>query len=89
MEKLYSHTIRDLIKVELHRHLDCSVRWSTLIELAPQVGLTLPPSTKEQKEQFLIQEPLRDLQSVLQKFMCAQKVLASEEILTRIAYEAC
>ncbi|WP_081111780.1 adenosine deaminase [Bdellovibrio bacteriovorus] len=89
MEKLYSHNIRELPKVELHRHLDCSVRWSTLIELAPQVGIDLESSFQAQRAQFLVTEPMRDLESVLKKFLNAQKVLASEEILSRIAYEAC
>lgn len=89
MESLYSHDIRDILKVELHRHLDCSVRWSTLLELAPQVGIPLAPSSLGQKEQFLITKPMKDLASVLNKFLNAQKVLASEEILTRIAFEAC
>lgn len=89
MESLYSQNIRLLPKVELHRHLDCSVRWSTLIELAPQVGIQLESSLKKQQDQFLVTEPMRDLESVLRKFLNAQKVLASEEILTRIAFEAC
>lgn len=89
MEKLYPHILRRLPKVELHRHLDCSVRWSTLIELAPQVGISLDRTFEQQKDQFLITGPMKDLGSVLRKFLNAQKVLASEEILTRIAYEAC
>lgn len=89
MEKLYSQNIRALPKVELHRHLDCSVRWSTLIELAPQVGIQLESSFLAQRAQFLIDDPMRDLESVLRKFLHAQKVLASEEILSRIAFEAC
>lgn len=89
MEKIYSHNIRDILKVELHRHLDCSVRWSTLTELAPQVGIPLAPTSQGQKDQFLITSPMKDLGAVLNKFLNAQKVLASEEILTRIAFEAC
>lgn len=89
MEKMYSHDIRNLLKVELHRHLDCSVRWSTLIELAPQVGIPLAATSQAQKDQFLITSPMKDLGSVLNKFLNAQKVLASEEILTRVAFEAC
>lgn len=89
MQKLFSQNIRDLLKVDLHRHLDCSVRWSSLIELAPQVGIELAPTSQGQKDQFLITSPMKDLSSVLNKFLNAQKVLASEEILTRVAYEAC
>ncbi|HWU44475.1 MAG TPA: hypothetical protein VN132_13585, partial [Bdellovibrio sp.] len=89
MQKLFSHNIRHLLKVELHRHLDCSVRWSTLAELAPQVGIPLATTFEEQKNQFLVTSPMKDLSSVLKKFMNTQKVLASEEILTRVAYEVC
>lgn len=89
MENLYSHNIRDILKVELHRHLDCSVRWSTFVELAPQVGIPLAATSQGQKDQFLITGPMRDLGTVLNKFLNAQKVLASEEILTRVAFEAC
>ncbi len=88
-QNLYSQQIRDILKVDLHRHLDCSVRWSTLLELAPQVGISLPLDTRAHKEEFLITSPLRDLSSVLKKFLNTQKILASEEILSRIAYEAC
>ena len=89
MQKLYPHEMRVLPKVELHRHLDCSVRWSTLVDLAPQVGIELAATVPEQREQFLITSPMKDLDSVLRKFLNAQKVLASEEILTRITFEAC
>lgn len=89
MQKLYSQQIRQLPKVELHRHLDCSLRWSTLLEIAPQVGIEVPKNPAEQAEHFLITAPMRDLQSVLNKFLRTQKVLGSEEVLTRLAYEAC
>lgn len=81
--------LRALPKVDLHRHLDCSMRWSTFVELAPQVGLDLPAAGGEWKKEFLITEPMTDLNSVLHKFLKMQKVLASEEILERLAYEAC
>lgn len=80
--------IRNLPKVELHRHLDCSMRWSTLLELAPTLGIELPPTEALQKEKFLVQTPMKDLQAVLSKFLTAQKLLASEQILTRLTLEA-
>lgn len=81
--------LRSLPKVELHRHLDCSMRWSTMVELAPQVGIELPADPTARRDHFLVTSPMRDLDSVLRKFLCAQKVLASEEILARLALEAC
>ena len=86
--RLKGPQLRGLPKVDLHRHLDCSMRWSTVLELAPQVGLELPKTLREIQEGFLVLEPLRDLDSVLKKFMNAQKLLASDEILQRLAEEA-
>lgn len=75
-------------KAELHRHLELSLRHSTIRELAPQVGIELP-SDEAFAERFLIKEPMQDLGSVLNKFLDTQKLLGSEQILERIAYECC
>ena len=90
MEILFSPQLRDLNKVELHRHLDCSLRWSTVVELAPQIGFDLQGlSALQAREHFLVRTPMLDLESVLNKFLRTQKVLQSSEILERLAYEAC
>ncbi|MGZ3796699.1 MAG: adenosine deaminase [Pseudobdellovibrionaceae bacterium] len=87
--KIYSHELRALPKVELHRHLDCSMRWSTMVELAPQVGLEFPKNYQKQRDYLLVTEQMKDLGAVLNKFLRAQKLLHSEEVLARLAYEAC
>jgi adenosine deaminase len=89
MKTLSLAQLRGLPKIDLHRHLDCSMRWSTLVELAPQVGIALPADATARRDTFLVTSPMRDLDSVLKKFLNAQKVLASEEILARLAFEAC
>ncbi len=86
---LFKQQLRRIPKVDLHRHLDCCLRWSTLVELAPSVGLELPSSHLKKQDAFLVLDPMLNLEAVLSKFMNSQKVLASEEILTRLAYEAC
>lgn len=78
---------KKLPKVELHRHLDCSMRFTTLVEIADEVGILLPKSEAEQRAMFLITEPMVDLAAVLNKFKAAQKALASEVILERLAFE--
>lgn len=78
---------KQIPKVELHRHLDCSMRFATLLEIARTLKIEVPPTLAEQKEKFLVTSPMKDLQSVLNKFLVAQKVLHSEEVLTRLAYE--
>lgn len=80
--------LRRMPKVELHRHLECSMRLSTLIELAHQAGIELPVSVDDLKKKLLVTEPMRDLEAVLFKFLTVQKVLRSEDILTRITTEA-
>lgn len=81
--------IRLLPKIDLHRHLDCSMRWSTLLEVAKTLKLDIPADISKQAQHFLVTEPMINLEAVLNKFLIAQKVLASEEILERLAFEAC
>ncbi len=81
--------LRSLPKVDLHRHLDCSMRWSTLLEIATTLKLDFPQNPQKQQSHFLVTEPMVNLEAVLNKFLIAQKVLASEEILERLAFEAC
>ncbi|MBK9324159.1 MAG: adenosine deaminase [Bdellovibrionaceae bacterium] len=87
--KLYSHDLRAIPKVDLHRHLDCSMRWSTMVELAPLAGLELPKTYQAQRDFLLVTKQMKDLGAVLKKFLNAQKILNSEMILTRLAFEAC
>ena len=83
-----SEFIKNLPKAELHRHLELCVRPETIKELAPEVGISV--STEEDfKRHFLIEEPMNDLGSVLQKFLDTQKLLFNPEILERVAFEAC
>jgi adenosine deaminase len=87
--KLTLQEIRLLPKIDLHRHLDCSMRWSTLLEIATTLKLDFPRQPELQQKHFLVTEPMVNLGAVLNKFLIAQKVLASEEILERLAFEAC
>src|SRR5688572_24836141 len=80
--------VENIRKVELHRHLELSIRHSTIRELAPLFGIELPDQ-KAFADRFLINEPMKDLGSVLNKFLDTQLLLSSEEILERISYEAC
>ncbi|MBK7893176.1 MAG: adenosine deaminase [Bdellovibrionales bacterium] len=74
-------------KIELHRHLDCSIRPSTLRELLTALGEPVPSDPQRFAEMYLVKEPMRDLEAVLRKFLAAQKALSSETVLTRITEE--
>lgn len=81
-------SLRAIPKVELHRHLELSIRHSTLRELARAAGLEVPADEKGFRNSFLITEPMTDLEAVLHKFLATQKILNSEDVLTRITFEA-
>lgn len=83
-----TNLLKSYPKVELHRHLEGALRFSTLLELFRKAGHEVPLSLLEQKKKFLVTEPMRDLITVLEKFKFTQSVLSSEEIITRITFEA-
>jgi len=60
-----------------------------MVELASHVGLEVPQGFAAQREFFLVTGQMKDLGAVLGKFLRAQTLLHSEEVLTRLAYEAC
>ena len=78
--------LKSIPKVELHRHLELSMRHDTMCELALQVGLSIPDD-KAFTEHFLITTPMEGLGTVLNKFLNTQKLLFSEDVLERITYE--
>ncbi len=76
------------IKAELHRHLELCMRPETIWELAPQFGIPLK-SQQDFQDRFMILEPMKDLGTVLNKFLDTQRLLARPDIIERVAYEAC
>lgn len=82
--------LRNIPKVELHRHLEGAVRFSTLIELARNKGLDLPYNDyKKLHDSLVVHSPMKDLKSVLDKFWTTQSLLDSEEVWERLAFESC
>jgi len=79
---------RSIPKVELHRHLEGSLRFETVRELARSHGIDLPP-TGQLKGMVQVQEnePLT-FENFLSKFVTLRLFYRSPEIITRITREA-
>lgn len=78
----------ELQKIDLHCHLDGSVRPSTIIDLA-QIQNTEIPSQDEAiiGEMMIAPETCNDLQEYLTRFDLPLKVMQTVEALERITYE--
>lgn len=81
--------LRALPKVELHRHLEGSLRLSTVIALSREAGLPLPAETPEElAPHALVREPLPSLEEVLARFAIFQNAVRTYEAVRRVASEA-
>ncbi len=81
---------RALPKVELHRHLEGSLRLVTMLEIAQQYALDVPlhdPPALRQLVQVLPGEPYT-YQNFLSKFLTLRKFYRSPEIIQRVTREA-
>lgn len=80
--------IHQLPKVDLHCHLDGSMRVGTIIDLAEQMGVPLPVrEPKALKEHLEAGENCKDLVDYLKAFEITVSVLQEPEGLRRAAFE--
>lgn len=78
---------RHLPKVDLHRHLEGSLRLSTLYDVARQHGITLPLEPFNSLVQLEHDDPLT-FTNFLSKFQHLRQFYRSPEIIARLAQEA-
>ncbi|MBX9767033.1 MAG: adenosine deaminase [Bdellovibrionales bacterium] len=89
MKQLTRDDIIKIPKAELHRHLELTYRVSTLQEIAKTLKFDLPWDDNQKfADSVVIRTPMKDLETVLKKFLSVQRLLSSEEILERLAFEA-
>lgn len=80
--------LRKMPKVELHRHLDGSIRQETIVDISKHNNLDIDISDiASLKKRSTVTEPMQDLAAVLEAFDTIQKVSCSYEAIKRIAFE--
>ena len=81
--------LKSLPKVEHHCHLEATFRQDTIKEIGRTLGLDVPSDPEVFRREWLITEPMDNLEVALNKFFKIQKIWASEEIIERLTFEAC
>ena len=79
-----------LPKVELHRHIEGAIRYTTMKEWVLADKLIARDAPEEQLRDFiLITKPVDGLKVFLEKFGLIHQVLSTPERIRRMAFEAC
>lgn len=83
------NVVRALPKIELHRHLEGSVRLETLVDIAHAAGIEMPEYDVETLRPFVQMMPgeTRDHIHFLSKFHTLRQFFRSPEIIKRVARE--
>ncbi len=85
--------LQDLPKVELHFHLEGSIRLSTIVELSKRLNVVVPgvgddsDDLQPYRTMFCCATKMGSLFEFINKFWHIQSLLCSEDILERISYE--
>jgi len=83
------NTFRALPKVELHRHLEGSLRLDTMLDIATQHGITIPADVLRLSTLVQIQEEDKlTFQNFLSKFNTLRLFYRSPDVIHRITREA-
>lgn len=89
MTKELSTVVQEMPKIELHRHLEGSLRLSTLVDIAAQYDLEMPEYNIETLRPFVQMMPddPRNSEHFLGKFMTLRQFYRTPEIIARITRE--
>jgi adenosine deaminase len=81
--------LKALPKIDLHRHLEGSLRLKTVVELARKHGVDLPSYDVEQLRPLVqVTYDPPDFDRYLAKFHILRRVYSAREAIERVAYEA-
>lgn len=86
--RLTPEAIKAMPKIDLHRHLEGSLRLKTLLEIAQKYGLDLPAADTERLRPLVqITNDPPDYEVFLSKFEVLRHFYRSPEAIHRLAYE--
>ncbi len=86
--KIFDPRYNDLLKAEIHIHLEGAIRTQTLIDVAKEYNLNLPSyEVGELDKHVKIYDQMRDLDTVLEAFTIFQNSITSPKVVERIAWE--
>jgi adenosine deaminase len=81
--------VHSLPKADLHRHLEGSLRLSTLVEIAQEHGVDLPVYNIEDLRPYVqITDDPANFHRFLEKFRLLRRFYKTPEAVARVAYEA-
>ena len=79
---------RELPLIDLHRHLDGSVRLDTILEVGSQYNLPLPAFDLEGLRPYVqVTEPRPGVMAFIEKFRWMTGILVNYDVCRRVAYE--
>ena len=87
MARLTRELIHQLPKVDLHCHLDGSLRVETILELAKERKVRLPHEDSAKLRRMLVQDNAASLVEYLKAFDVTLSVMQDYDALKRVAYE--
>lgn len=81
--------VRAMPKIELHRHLEGSLRLETLVDVARDYGIEMPEYEVETLRPFVQVTPSqpRSMQNFMSKFHTLRQFYLSDDIIKRMAHE--
>jgi len=83
------NTLRQLPKIDLHRHMEGSLRLETLAEVARENGVDLPSYEIEQLRPYVqFTDDVPDFYNFLSKMELLRRFYSAGDAVERIAYEA-
>lgn len=81
--------IQDLPLVDLHRHIEGSIRITTILDLAREHNLPLPANSVEGLKPYVqITERQPGVMAFIEKFQIPMKILKNSDACRRVAYES-